>query len=148
VLPVDPTNLLLDRGPSPNDARHRVTMDGTVDLPFACRLAVVITARSSLPYNITTGNDTNGDGQFTERPEGADRNAARGSPMFQADARISRSWRIGRTRLELLAETFNVTNRPNWSGYKAVQTAAAASFGQPTTAGSPRQAQFGVRFEF
>jgi hypothetical protein len=146
VLPVDPDDLMADRGPSANDARQRVTGTGTVELPLGCRFATVVSARSALPYNIITGGDGNNDGQNNDRPSGFSRNSARGSPAFQADVRVSKVWTFGKPRLELLVETFNVTNRPNWTAYNGTQ--GAASFGQPTTAGLPRQLQLGVRFDF
>ena len=56
--------------------RHRFTFAGTVTLPWQVSLNPFITATSGRPFNITTGQDTNLDRQFNERPsfapEGAD----------------------------------------------------------------------------
>src|SRR5262249_21871223 len=69
AFPQNQSDLLADRGPARFDARHRLTATGTADLPFACRLSVVVTARSGLPYNLTTGTDDNRDGVSTnDRP--------------------------------------------------------------------------------
>jgi hypothetical protein len=54
---------------------------------------VSVTARSALPYDITTGHDDNGDSISSDRPSGVRRNAARGDAAFDASARIG--WRIG-----------------------------------------------------
>ena len=44
-------------------------------------------------------------------------------------------------------EAFNITNRANLG--TPVSNLASASFGRPTTiSGTPRQAEFGVRFDF
>jgi Carboxypeptidase regulatory-like domain/TonB dependent receptor len=145
ALPQDQNNILADRGPSLNDARHRVTANGTVSLPWNLHLAAVVSARSALPYNIVTTTDANGDGQ-NDRPPGVGRDSARGSAFFQADVRISKAWMMGRPRLELMAEAFNVTNRSNWTTYNGML--GALTFGQATGAGPPRQLQFGLRFDF
>jgi hypothetical protein len=145
-FPQDQTNLLGDRGPMPNDARHRLSASTVLNVPFGCRLATLVTARSALPYNVTTGSDNNNDNVFNDRPPGRGRNAARGSALFQADVRLSRTLRFSARRIELLIEAFNVTNRANWTDYNG--KVSAASFGQPGSAAPPRQLQLGARFDF
>ena len=88
---------LADRGPAPNDARHRLVATGIVLLPFGCQAATLISARTALPYNVTLGstNDRNHDGVFNDRPEGQGRNDARGSAFFQADVRIAKTVACG-----------------------------------------------------
>ncbi|MDQ4122384.1 MAG: carboxypeptidase-like regulatory domain-containing protein [Acidobacteriota bacterium] len=55
-----------------------------------------------------------------------------------------------RMRLQLRAEAFNVFNNVNFtvSAAQQVQSINATTFGQLTTAGSPRILQFAARFEF
>ena len=49
--------------------RHRFTFAGTINLPWwQLSLNPFIVASSGRPFNITTGQDTNGDRLFTERP--------------------------------------------------------------------------------
>ncbi len=139
-LPSAGPDLLVDRGPTPDDARHRVTATGTVPICGDWRVQTVVNAWSPLPYNITTGRDDNGDGVFNDRPPGVGRNSARGAAFFQADVRLSRLFRPRRTNLELLVEVFNLTNRANWMSYNAL--------GQPQSAGPPRQVQLGVRWTY
>jgi hypothetical protein len=130
----------------PNDSRHRLSASTVVDLPFGCRLATIVAARSALPYNITTGNHNNKDSVFNDRPLGQGRNAARGSAFFQADVRVSRTLHVSARRIELLIEAFNVTNRANWTDYNG--KLSASSFGPPGNAGPPRELQLGARFDF
>ncbi|HEY4580511.1 MAG TPA: hypothetical protein VIG89_05690, partial [Candidatus Acidoferrales bacterium] len=67
-FPSDPYNLRLDAGRANNDTRHRVNMGGTISLPWALRLSPFVTVQSSSPFNITLGQDINGDSQFNDRP--------------------------------------------------------------------------------
>lgn len=50
--PVDPNNLGLEFGPTPNDQRHRLTVAGTFDLPFDFRIAPILTVASGVPTDI------------------------------------------------------------------------------------------------
>lgn len=50
--PVNPANLQLEYGPSPNDQRHRFTMAGVFDAPFGLRLAPLLTLASGVPLDI------------------------------------------------------------------------------------------------
>jgi hypothetical protein len=113
-MPQDQRNFAADRGPGANDSRHRLAASAAVDLPYAFQFASILTARSALPYNITTGFDDNGDTFTTDRPPGVGRNSARGAPFWQADVRISRRIRVKRMQVELLGEIFNVANHRNW----------------------------------
>lgn len=145
-VPQDQRDFAAERGPSTNDVRHRLTASLNIDLPYGLRLATVITARSALPYNITTGRDDNGDDNFNDRPSGVGRNSGRGGDLWQADVRLSKSLRFASRRIELLAEAFNATNRSNWTAYEGRQT--SKSFGRPTDSATPRQVQLGIRVDF
>jgi hypothetical protein len=148
AFPSDGPNLLADRGPTLDDARHRLTASGTIRLPAQWTVQGIVNAWSPLPYNVTTGSDDNHDGVVNDRPVGVGRNSARGSAFFQADVRVSRLFHPGPHRLEVLIEAFNVTNRANWMAYNGVLTAPNNAFGQPQSAGPPRQIQLGVRWSF
>jgi outer membrane receptor protein involved in Fe transport len=50
--PVDPTNLRLEYGPTPNDQRHRFVFSGLFDLPARFRLAPIFTLASGVPMDI------------------------------------------------------------------------------------------------
>jgi len=48
--------------------RHRFFIGGSVSAPFNIRLAPFIIASSGTPFNITAGQDLNGDSIFNDRP--------------------------------------------------------------------------------
>lgn len=50
--PIDSNNLQLEYGPTPNDQRHRFTFAGVFDLPYAVRLASILTLASGVPIDI------------------------------------------------------------------------------------------------
>ncbi len=50
--PVDPTNLQLEYGPTPNDQRHRFVFAGVFDLPGKLRLSPIWTIASGVPMDI------------------------------------------------------------------------------------------------
>jgi len=145
-VPQDQRDYAADRGPSASDVPHQVVASFDADLPIGLRLATVATGRSGVPYNITTGVDSNRDGNFNDRPPGVSRNSARESSFWQIDLRLSKQFRTGRYALELLAEALNVLNRRNWTGYVGDQSSIL--FGRPTDADIARQVQLGVRVGF
>jgi hypothetical protein len=145
AFPQNQADLMAERGPVANDARHQFAATGTFSGPFGVRLGTVVYARSALPYNITTGADDNRDGVTNDRPAGVGRNSARGAALFQADVRVSKILRSGTRRMELLIEAFNVTNRVNLLEFNGNRS--GSSFGLPASAGPPRQLQIGVRFD-
>jgi hypothetical protein len=143
---------------------------GTQKLPWGFQVSAYFAARSALPFTITTGRDNNGDTNINDRPDllnpngdpldratydftftghtgNLGRNTARGPAFAQLDLRLSNVVRFGSRRLEGFFEVFNVTNRANLA--TPVSNLASASFGLPTTiSGTPRQAEFGIRFDF
>lgn len=68
---------------------------GFVSMPIvgSWMAGVSFTARSALPYDITTGRDDNADTLSTDRPPGVRRNSGRGSAQYDVSARLS--WRTG-----------------------------------------------------
>jgi outer membrane receptor protein involved in Fe transport len=50
--PVDPNNLRLEYGPTPNDQRHRFVFSGVFDLPAHFSLAPIFTLASGVPMDI------------------------------------------------------------------------------------------------
>jgi len=68
-------NIGLDYGRSAFDIRHRVFFGGTIGLPYAFRLSPFMMASSGTPYNVTTGQDLNGDSIFNDRPSFATPNS-------------------------------------------------------------------------
>jgi hypothetical protein len=57
-----------DYGRASFDVRNRVFLGGTVTLPYAFHLSPFIVISSGTPFNITVGQDLNGDSIFNDRP--------------------------------------------------------------------------------
>ncbi len=68
-FPANSYDLTGEFGRASFDVRQRFTFAGTINLPWwQLSLNPFIVATSGRPFNITTGQDTNGDRLFTERP--------------------------------------------------------------------------------
>jgi hypothetical protein len=59
---------MADYGRSQFDVRHRVVLGGTISMLYAFRLNPFIIISSGQPYNVTVGEDLNGDSIFNDRP--------------------------------------------------------------------------------
>ena len=59
---------IADYGRAAFDVRHRVFLGGNVSLPYAFSLSPFVVINSGQPYNLTTGQDNNGDSIFNDRP--------------------------------------------------------------------------------
>lgn len=69
LFPANSYDLTGEFGRAAFDVRHRFTFAGTINLPWQqVSLNPFIIVSSGAPFNITTGQDTNGDRLFTERP--------------------------------------------------------------------------------
>lgn len=69
LFPANSYDLSGEFGRAAFDVRHRFTFAGTINLPWwQVSLNPFIVATTGRPFNITTGQDTNGDRVFTERP--------------------------------------------------------------------------------
>lgn len=143
-----------ERGPSLNDRRHVLAINGLVRVPFAVDLAPVIFLSSGQPLNVTTGRDDNGDTIFNDRPAGFARNSERTSGFAQLDLGLLRRFDVGRVSIDARAEIFNVLNRANFSGFFNYGASGVrpdeqgvVAF-QPTVAGPARQFQFSARVRF
>jgi len=60
-------NPIADYGRATFDVRHRVLLGGTIGLPKAFRLNPFMVVSSGQPYNVTVGQDLNGDSIFNDR---------------------------------------------------------------------------------
>ena len=75
--------------------RHRV--GGSFSTQPIRNLSATLNFRgqSGTPYNLTTGRDDNGDGLFTDRPEGAERNSLRTTAQWDLGMRLSYAINFG-----------------------------------------------------
>jgi len=67
-FPSDSYDIALDYGRAAFDVRHRLFLGGSFALPKGIRLSPFMMANSGSPFNITTGQDNNGDSIFNDRP--------------------------------------------------------------------------------
>jgi hypothetical protein len=67
-FPSNSYDLMDDYGRAGYDVRDRVFFGGTITLPWGLRLNPLLVAQSGSPFNITVGQDLNGDSIFNDRP--------------------------------------------------------------------------------
>jgi hypothetical protein len=176
-----------DWGRSVTDQRHRVVASAIYELnPFDrsheslerwfdhWKMATIVTAGSGRPVNPTVAGDPNQDGNpDNDRLPGVARNAYTGPNYASTDLRLSRHFRLSEhSRVELMAESFNLLNRDNKrvtvtdagftgaAGDFVLGTAKAGNniypgyytlnpnFLVPTSAYAPRQVQLALKFHF
>ena len=161
--PSDPLDLAVDDGPSDFDMRNRFSATAvwqpefsglkgtTAALLNGWKLSTRVIASDGFRFNATTGQDTNGDTIFNDRPAGQRYNSFELPRYFTADLRVDRSIALGPRSIELIAEGFNLTSRLNPTNVNRTwgpNTAANANFNTPTAAETARQFQLAVRFSF
>jgi hypothetical protein len=148
--PVNPNNLQLEYGPTPNDQRHRFTFAGVFDAPFGFRVAPLWTMASGVPMDIIlpdgasripslqrnaggrlfhTGAElnafiaqVNAAGGVGGQPLPTVREDALFNDTFNSfDLRVSRVFKFGeRVTIEPIAEVFNLFNVTNILGVSNV----------------------------
>lgn len=108
-------------GRSSIDVRNRFVLGGSVVAPYGLRFSPFVIASTGSPFNITTGQDINGDLQYTDRPAFATaatvhpittaygvfdtnpaagaaiipRNYGQGPGQFTVNLRVGRTWGFG-----------------------------------------------------
>ena len=98
MLPSDSTNPDLDWGPAANDVRHRLFVNFNTPIGRGVRMGLNVQGASALPYNITTGLDSNGDSVFNDRTSGVTRNSGRGAAQWTSNLRVNKSIGLGGVR--------------------------------------------------
>jgi outer membrane receptor protein involved in Fe transport len=143
--PIDPNNLRLEYGPTPNDQRHRFTVAAWAQAPAGILVAPIWTVASGVPLDILmpdgqsripvfqrnaggrqfkTGADFNSAVTALNAAGGIDgerlplvRDDVRfGDGFSSLDLRVSRPFAWGRARVEPILEVFNVFNVTNILG--------------------------------
>jgi hypothetical protein len=168
----DPSNLDRDKGPNPLDMRHNVSgnivytsinrssnrvvralLDGN-------QIGVLLQLNSSLPINIRSNLELNGDGVASDRPLNVARNSLYLPNRYNVDMRYTRMVPIhGSVRAELIAEMKNVFNTEQMSNFNSVVTTDSAGnptvgipsdpYGFPSATGyEQRKLQLGFRVRF
>ena len=67
-FPTNQYNVSGDYGRASYDVRSRLFLGGTTGLPYGFRLSPFMVFDSGSPYNVTVGQDLNGDSLFNDRP--------------------------------------------------------------------------------
>ena len=158
--------------------RHRFFLSSTINLPEKLRLSASFNAASGAPYNITTGRDNNGDGNFNDRPNESlssdlqavhtifgflnpnaingnfRRNAGANPATATLDLNLSRVFIVGKRTKEGEGRyklTFNIRAANALNRANLLGTSGILSsplFGRATTANPARRVEFGLRFNF
>ncbi len=97
-LPVNSYDLRGERGPALSDIRHMLFGMASFPLFKMLRVGTTFNYLSAMPYNITTGFDNNGDAVINDRPNGLQRNAARGAGQFNLGTRLSWAFGFGKVK--------------------------------------------------
>jgi Carboxypeptidase regulatory-like domain/TonB dependent receptor len=170
--PIDPKRLILEKGPAPNDERHRFTFAGVIDLPSGFQLAPIYLLASDVPVDIRlpggrtripviqrnaggrqfhTGSELNAFiNQFnaTAPPAGrlplAPDNLKFGDGFQSFDLRLTKSFKLSeRLNVQAIAEAFNLFNVTNIRGVNNINFSGFQNALGPGF-GSPSQTAGGV----
>jgi hypothetical protein len=148
---------------------------GNVKLPLKAEFSTELFASSGTPYNITTGTDTNGDGNFNDRPSYASgqgpgvyntqfglltintvngnvpRNIGTMPGTVHLDTNLSRSFILPGSKDHPRTFTFNArsANLLNHTNVTTVNTIlSSGAVGRAVAAETARRIELGVRFAF
>jgi hypothetical protein len=175
--PIDPNNLAAEYGPAPNDQRHRVSLSGIVGLPHGFQVSGLWRIASGVPMDILVPsgesriptlsrnaggreftsagalnaylNKLNASGGLDGEPLPLVSDGARFNDTFNSlDVRLVKSFALGRSRVEAIAELFNVFNTTNILGmstvnYSGFANALVRDSNDPSNPGYLRSSQFG-----
>jgi hypothetical protein len=89
-------NLSLERGPSPDDIRHRMNLTLNNQIVRNLIVSLNLNAQSAPPYTMLTGRDDNADGIFNDRPSGVGRNTLRGDMQANINLLMGYQFAFGR----------------------------------------------------
>jgi len=155
---------------------NNVTFSGHANLPYKITLSTLFDAHDGVRYNIITGTDNNGDGDFNDRPSFASvpgsgvystrfgllttntvngdvpRNLGVMPGTMHLDANLSRAFTLNpKDKDHPRTLTFNArsANLLNHTNVTAVGTVVSSStFGQPLSSEPARRIELGARFAF
>jgi hypothetical protein len=149
---------------------------GNLNLPYGVQLSGQFDASAGHPYNVTTGTDNNGDGDFNDRPAYASvpgpgiyatrfglltintvngnvpRNLGTMPATAHLDMNLRRTFLLNPNdkdhplNLEFSARSANLLNHTNITAVNTVLP--SGTLGQPLTAETARRVELGIRFTF
>ena len=134
--------------PNSGDERHRVVVNGIVDLPYDFKFSGLATYGSGAPFFVIDASE--GFGARDIRFPG---NIGNIPHFLQIDLRLQRDFKLFDNQVfTLSAEVFNVLNRANFGsaeGFIPKLPEINSNFGNPNgLAGPPRSFQFGAAYRF
>lgn len=159
-----------------NWSRNSITLSGNLILPFKINATTQFDFSNGVPYNITTGTDNNGDGNFTDRPSYASTpgpgvyktpyglmtiNTVNGDVpadvgtmpgVVHLDMNLSRAFTLNPKNqnhprtLILNARSANLLNHTNVTAVNTILS--SGTVGQPVAAETARRIELGVRLDF
>ena len=162
--PNDPADIEAEWGRSRADERYRFVASAVFRMPLGFTIAPIFDYGSGQPWYRRLGYDRNGDGKFSDRPDGVARNSEEGPSFSTVNLRVIYRVPVGeRAGLDLIAEAFNLFNTDNFE-VNSVQNAEFLSGPTPAAPNTPLvrnprfrqyidtlppfEAQLGVRFTF
>jgi hypothetical protein len=153
-LPADSFNLAAEIGRADFDRRHTFNFAGVFDLPWRFRIGGLFSAASGVPFDITTGNDDNGDAVDNDRPPGMTRNRGRGPGLVRLDFRFAKVFQLAHpfsqnshgAELEFSVDAFNALNHANFKNFVGI--VSSPFFGRPNSAQPGRRLQLNAKYSF
>lgn len=167
----------VDRGPTLNDMRHKLSVSGMVEFPLGIQASTILVYNSGPPYRIVAGLDLDGDGTTIEdRPDGLALN--QGGTASEANLAIINQFRQSRglstvtldrlgTRYGYVNLDTRLTKIVKLGGNRSLElmaevfnlfnrtnfntpngTLTSTTFLQVASAADNREAQFGIRLRF
>ncbi len=135
-------NLSLDYGRAAYDVRNRLFLGGTVALPYAFRLNPFVVVASGRPFNITVGQDLNGDSIFNDRPAYAAQSSAPNTVstpwgMFNSQPGVGYTPTPTNLGTGTALATFNLRVSRTFGFGKKLERASAGGMGGPGGPGGP-----------
>ena len=178
---ISPQSSYSERGESSRpsfQAANRIFVFGNLNLPYKLELSSQFDASSGQPYNLTTGTDANGDGNFNDRPSytstapapgngvyttrfgllstntvngNVSRNLGTMPSLVHLDMNVSRAFKLGSHKENPRTLTLNArsANLLNHTNVTAVGTIVSSpTFTHSLAAESARRLELGARFTF
>jgi len=134
----------LDFQPNAGNERHRLVVNGIVDLPWGLKGSGILTLASGVPAAIIDG-ETDGFGVNIRRG-----NFGPKKSFSQLDLRLLKEFKLGFGAFQVWAEVFNVFNTKN-DAYGGLPCCGPSYFENnktDTLVGPPRSLQLGTAFRF
>ena len=133
-------------GPGTNHVPHRLVLSGHVVLPYDFTVSGTFTYASANRFTASTPVDYNQDELLWEIPPGRERGDIKGDQYIGLDMRVGKAFEIGRYRLNLFFEGYNLTNTVNFTSYST--RIDYGNFEEPTGVAAMREFQIGFRLDF